>query len=492
MNLQLFDRFEPSEKDGIKNASSSPCPPMDAITQQSSSSQSFPAAGDIQDFFENGVVALHLVGRDGTILHANKAELDLLGYTAEEYIGRHIAEFHCDRETIEDILARLSQGEKLDKYPARLRAKNGAIKHVVISSSVHFVNGQFQNTRCFTVDVTELKLAEDRIHESERQLRQVLDCLPAAVYTTDENGTITYYNPAAVQMAGRAPAIGKDEWCVTWKLFTPDGKRLPHDQCPMALALKENRPIRGVEAVAERPDGTRVPFVPFPTPIRDSSGKLVGAVNMLVDLTERRESESRQIMLLNELNHRIKNNLQMLHSLLRTAGRETDSEEAKRVLADASQRVFAIAAAQRVLYNPDSPSTFEADQFLSAVCESARQSFTAGVKIEIAPVRGKLKNDVSLPLALILNELLTNAVKHGLKGKAGTINVSLRETGDDLQLTVTDCGSGFDLNDGLARRSSGVGLIRAFATQIGGTFSVSCTSGTQCCVTFPKTRAISR
>jgi PAS domain S-box-containing protein len=337
-----------------------------------------------------------------------------------------------------------------------------------------------------------LKLAQDRIDESERQLRQVLDSLPAAVYTTDAHGTITYYNPAAVQMAGRAPVIGKDEWCVTWKLFTPDGKRLPHDECPMAVALKDNRPIRGVEAVAERPDGTRVPFVPFPTPIRDSSGQLVGAVNMLVDLTERRQSESRQVMLLNELNHRIKNNLQMLHSLLRTAGRETDSEEAKRVLADASQRVFAIAAAQRVLYNPDSPSTFEADEFLSAVCESAQQSFDAGVKIEIAPVRGKLKNDISLPLALILNELLTNAVKHGLKGKPGVINVSLRETGDDLQLTVTDCGSGFNVNDAQARRSSGIGLIRAFATQIGGTFSVTCTSGTQCCVTFPKTRAISR
>jgi two-component sensor histidine kinase len=122
---------------------------------------------------------------------------------------------------------------------------------------------------------------------------------------------------------------------------------------------------------------------------------------------------------------------------------------------------------------------------------SAQQSFDKNVKIEVAPVKGKLLNDVSLPLALILNELLTNAVKHGLRGKPGIIKVSLRETGDHLQLTVTDEGSGFQVNDNQARRSSGIGLIRGLARQIDGTFSVTFEQGTQCCVTFPKTRAFS-
>lgn len=113
--------------------------------------------------------------------------------------------------------------------------------------------------------------------------------IPAAIYTTDADGKITYFNQLAVDFAGRTPVLGSDEWCVTWKLYKPDGTPLPHEQCPMAIALKEGRPIRGVEAVAERPDGTRVPFVPFPTPLRDSSGKIVGAINMLVDLSERKQ-----------------------------------------------------------------------------------------------------------------------------------------------------------------------------------------------------------
>jgi PAS domain S-box-containing protein len=125
---------------------------------------------DLEDFFENGTVALHWVTGDGTILRANQAELDLLGYSREEYIGRHIAEFHADRASIEDILARLSRGERLDKYEARLRAKDGSIRHVLVSSNVRFDEGRFVNTRCFTVDVTEQKQAEEKTRLLTREV----------------------------------------------------------------------------------------------------------------------------------------------------------------------------------------------------------------------------------------------------------------------------------------------------------------------------------
>ncbi|TGU15451.1 PAS domain S-box protein, partial [bacterium M00.F.Ca.ET.156.01.1.1] len=124
----------------------------------------------------------------------------------------------------------------------------------------------------------------------ERNLRDLLEALPAAVYTTDADGRITFFNRAAVEMAGRVPALG-DEWCVTWRLFRTDGTFLPHDQCPMAVAIKEDRPIRGEEAIAERPDGTRVPFIPYPTPLHDSEGRLTGAINMLVDISDRKKAE---------------------------------------------------------------------------------------------------------------------------------------------------------------------------------------------------------
>ena len=121
--------------------------------------------------------------------------------------------------------------------------------------------------------------------------RDLLDALPTAIYTTDAAGRITFYNQAAVEFSGRTPEIGSDHWCVTWRLYWPDGRPMPHDECPMARALKEDRPIRGGEAMAERPDGTRVPFMAYPTPLHDASGRLVGAVNMLVDLTPTKEAD---------------------------------------------------------------------------------------------------------------------------------------------------------------------------------------------------------
>lgn len=119
----------------------------------------------------------------------------------------------------------------------------------------------------------------------------VLEDVPAAIYVTDPAGTVTYYNPACIPFAGRTPQIGEDKWCVTWKLFTTEGQYLPHEQCPMAIAIRDRKPVRDVEAVAERPDGSRVSFVPFPTPLFDSDGQFRGALNLLMDVTEQRKPE---------------------------------------------------------------------------------------------------------------------------------------------------------------------------------------------------------
>lgn len=127
--------------------------------------------------------------------------------------------------------------------------------------------------------------------DSDQYFRKVLDELPAAVYTTDALGRITYFNDAAAALWGYRPELGRSEWCGSWKLFWPDGRSLPHGECPMALAIRDKRANRGMEAIAERPDGTRVPFIPYPTPLFDTDGILTGAVNMLVDITERKRGE---------------------------------------------------------------------------------------------------------------------------------------------------------------------------------------------------------
>ncbi len=127
--------------------------------------------------------------------------------------------------------------------------------------------------------------------EGDQYFRKIVDELPAAVYTTDALGRITYFNEAAAALWGHRPELGKSEWCGSWKLFWPDGTLLPHGECPMAMAISQKQPNRGMEAIAERPDGTRVPFMPYPTPLFDSDGILIGAVNMLVDISDRKHGD---------------------------------------------------------------------------------------------------------------------------------------------------------------------------------------------------------
>lgn len=118
----------------------------------------------------------------------------------------------------------------------------------------------------------------------------VLDALPVAVYTTDPQGKITYYNEAAVELWGHRPELGSDQWCGSWRLWWPSGAPLKHEDCPMAVMLKEGRSMPGVEAVAERPDGTRVPFAPYPRLLKDAQGQITGAVNVLVEIQDRQQN----------------------------------------------------------------------------------------------------------------------------------------------------------------------------------------------------------
>ena len=424
---------------------------------------------------------------DGIIRTWNPGAERLFGYTASEAIGQPVTILFPPGLEDEEpgILARIRRGERIHHYETVRRHKDGSLLDISLTvSPVRDGTGRIVGASKIARDITDRKEAERKLRESEQRLTELLAAIPAAIYTTDAQGKITYFNEAAVEFSGRTPVLGSDEWCVTWKLFHPDGTPLPHDQCPMAVALKEGRAVRGVEAVAERPDGMRVPFIPFPTPLRDSFGRINGAINMLVDISERRQAETQQRLLLDELNHRTKNNMQMLQSLLFAAARTARSEEARKVLNEASARIAAMAAAQRVLYGRSDASRFAAEEFLPAVCETIRQLLAPDARIECGAAHGALSNDVAMPLALILNELLTNAVKHGVKDHARqSVRVSLTDQDGRLALCVEDDGEGFDLEE-VRKNASGLQLVLGLARQLHGTLSVT-KNPSRACLDFP-------
>src|SRR3989442_6204217 len=121
---------------------------------------------ELTDFIENASLGLHWVGPDGTILWANQSELELLGYTRDEYLGHHIAEFHVDPPVIDDILRRLTAEETIRNYEARMRCKDGSIRYVLISSNVRWDGDRFVHTRCFPRDITDRKRLEEKLQQT--------------------------------------------------------------------------------------------------------------------------------------------------------------------------------------------------------------------------------------------------------------------------------------------------------------------------------------
>ena len=115
---------------------------------------------------------------------------------------------------------------------------------------------------------------------------ELLQKIAAPVYTTDADGWLTYYNDAAAELWGRRPVIGEERWCGAWRIYDTDGTLLDRKSWPLAVAFRQGHAVRGLQVVLEQPDGTRVPVMPHPTPLRDRSGKVVAGSNILVRITQ--------------------------------------------------------------------------------------------------------------------------------------------------------------------------------------------------------------
>jgi PAS domain S-box-containing protein len=245
--------------------------------------------GALDDFFENGTVGLHLVAKDGIILRANRADYEPLGYSADEYIGHHIAEFHADGAVLEDILSRLGRGEQIDRYPARLRAKDGTIRHVQISSSACFRDGEFVNTRCFTVDVSDKLEAASALAESQARLELATEAAELGIWDWDVASGRMTYSPRAKEICG---------FELDQEITYEDARRVTHpDDYPRTSAmarraldpaLRENEPY---EYRILRPDGTIRWVMAHGAAVFseiDGETRAVRYVGTLQDITERR------------------------------------------------------------------------------------------------------------------------------------------------------------------------------------------------------------
>jgi PAS domain S-box-containing protein len=329
---------------------------------------------------------------------------------------------------------------------------------------------------CVIRDTTNRKRAEEALAGTEHRYRQLIGALPAAVYTCDAEGWITLFNDAAVKLWGREPEIGKDQWSGAWRLYAPDGAPLPFADSPMAVAIREQRSIRGVEVIIERPDGSRSYVLPHVDPLRDTAGTVVGAVSALFDLTERRRGEealrqsgeelralARRIEFIRE--EQVVRIARELHDVLGQALTMLESREALELIHRAIQNVRELCVELRPpvldhLGLGPAIETFAAhfgtNSGISCVVSGAADLPVMEMQSQIAAYR-------------IVQELLTNVARHS--GASG-VRIVLRVKGGMLEIEVADNGRGIRATEATGIRSLGLLGMRERAHAAGGSITV--------------------
>lgn len=263
------------------------------ITEQKTAQEHMSKLAAIVESSDDAIISKTL---EGIITSWNTSAQRIFGYTAEEMIGTSILRLIPDDRKDEEpaILERLKKGERVDHFGTKRVTKDGRLLDISLTiSPIKDGTGKVIGASKIARDVTNEQLLHKALVTSEQNYRELVEALPAAIYTCDKDGYITLYNNAAVELWGIRPEIGKDLWCGSWKIYDTDGvTEIPLDTCPMAQVLREGRSVSGREIIVERPDGERRNVLPHPKPLFDSAGNISGAVNMLIDITELKKIEN--------------------------------------------------------------------------------------------------------------------------------------------------------------------------------------------------------
>ncbi|HXH22245.1 MAG TPA: PAS domain S-box protein [Dehalococcoidia bacterium] len=272
---------------------------------------------NLRDFFENAAVALHWVDGEGRIIGANQAELDLLGYAEGEYVGRHVADFHVDREAIDDILARLRRGEVVREYEARLRCKDGSIRHVLIDSSGLWREGEFVHSRCFTRDITARKHAEERRALYEAIFRNSFE----GIAIIDPNGYYHEQNSAHARLTGYTDEDLQGQ--------TP-ALHLGQETFERVVGELQAKGRFRADVVSRTSTGEEVDVDLSAFAVTDGQGRPLFYVGIKRDISERRRAEEERRRLTEELQRRVEE-LETLFDVVPIAIAVAHDPEASRI-----------------------------------------------------------------------------------------------------------------------------------------------------------------
>lgn len=415
------------------------------------------------------------------LIEANQAFGNMTGTRAEEFSGSYIYDvlvrvMHCSGKTVSDMIRSLDRvveekvADRSGILEYRIHRADGVVSgywsyenRPVLDSS-----GQLKFIFQQINDLTEQEASRQMVTDLEKRYLQLLQDLPAAIYSCDVEGRITMYNRAAVTLWGRNPNLKQDRWCGCYRAYDSDGQPLDLEYSPMAMAIRTGNAVNGKEVTIEKPDGSRRKVMVHPTPTFDCEGEVAGAVNMLVDITAIREAESEREQLIRKLtrhnedlrqfsyitSHNLRSPISNLANLMYLAENlKIEDDNLKEIFEDirTSSKLLnhTIDDLAKVLVIKEHPAMEREKLSLAEMIEET----CADYREQIEELQPTIITDLDVPVVTfnrdylknILSNLLSNSLKFGAAGRPLKITISSESREGQTLFTFRDNGVGLDV-----------------------------------------------
>ena len=433
---------------------------------------------------------------DGVVTSWNKGAEQIYGYSAEEIVGQSASILEPDflKGEVKKFNEKIKRGEVVKNYETlRLRKDGTQINVSVTLSPVFDDSGRATALSVIVRDITESKRVEEKRRESEEKYRNIVETANEGILITDNENIITYVNKKFADMLGYniEEVIGRPIWGFISDEYKPIVKR-----------NLENR-MRGISESYElksiHKDGSFLWLFLNAKPLLDKDGKYMGAMSMLTDITERKENEESirnfEIARKKEIHHRIKNNLQVISSLLDLQADKFDDLKVIEAFRDSQNRVISMAMIHEELYKEEGSDTLNFSEYLKALADNLFQTYKLNNKdihLNIDLDENSFLNmDIAVPLGIIVNELISNSFKHAFPDRdKGEISINLRkeEGSNTFVLTFSDNGVGIPENLNIEYLDSlGLQLVTSLVDQLDGKLELKRNNGTEFTIKFTVT-----
>lgn len=428
--------------------------------------------------------AMYILDEEGRFLEVNQGAERMYGYSREKFIG-NTPDFLGAPGKVDMNLTYSRMGKALNGDVQQFewwgKRKNGEIfpKELQLNPGKYFGKPV---VIAIARDISERYEREQEVRQNEQLFRQLFQNAPVGIALLNEHKDVQLVNSSFEQIFGfneqEIKEVSLD------KIIVPDEKK------EEASKLSRSQVTFEVSTYRKRKDGEIVDVLIYGVPVRVDQ-KIIGIYGIYVDITERRKAEQKikeslkeKEILLAEIHHRVKNNLAVITGLLELQVQNTDNEEAKTVLRDSQLRINSMALIHEKLYQSDNLSVIKFGKYIGELIDVIADSHITKdkpieIEIESDPVEFTITQ--AIPCGLLMNEIVTNALKHAFdERKTGTISISLKKKGENIELVIADDGVGLPDNfEELKEKSLGMTLIYTLASQLNAEMKIESDEGTR-------------